>query len=155
MLLVIEFTKEEREATRAAVSELKTELGESLGSQQLKAIEEQCAPVIEKYEKDLSDTKINQYRRDTLDYKNNRVYPWLSGDKPRRRTPLRDGASSSDLSTKGLTTSTHHGNTHRPPFLGEPRLTRTITTRGHTQDEGAGNTDVPSHRTRRQRRVRT
>lgn len=152
MQLVIEFAKEEREKTRTEITKFKTEMRGSLGAQQLKDIEDQCANLIDKYEKELSEIKIKKYRRDTLDYKNNRVYPWLAGDTYRRRTPQREGASSNDLSTDGSTNGARYDRSnHRTAFLGEPRLTRS-TAREGTCEDGERNTDPPDRRTGRQNR---
>ena len=164
MLLLIEFTNEELLKTRSELTELRNDLKGLLSTQQLKEIEEQCKTMITTYEQELAEIKLNKYRRDTLDYKKDLVYVWLSGTKTPRYSQQRDDyGSSSDLSADEVTRDNRRRlNRSQPgpvPFRGAPQ--RAIQTRSWAaerdtgQPAGGGRDNVQGRGARRGGRGRT
>lgn len=76
-VLVIDFTQKELtkiEQELVAVEEtLKTKISET----DLKKIQDELKATTEKYQLELLKTKISKFKRDTNDYKEGKVYPWL------------------------------------------------------------------------------
>lgn len=79
MLLVIENENEKLEKVRAEMDTLRKEMTEKLPADRLKSIAEDCDKKIETYKRELEQHKMRKYRRDALDYRDNRVYPWMAG----------------------------------------------------------------------------
>lgn len=99
MLLVIEYTNEDLSKTRNEITELQSQLSTKFDGEQLKAISDQCDAMLEQYKTELLQVKLQKYRRDTLDYKNNHVYSWLAA--PRRR-PQPNSNEETDFSSSGM-----------------------------------------------------
>ncbi|KAL7399138.1 hypothetical protein ABVT39_020564 [Epinephelus coioides] len=83
ILLVVEYTLDELSKTRTEISDLQGELQTKFSSQQMSALNERCTSFIDAHKKELSENKLKKYRCDTLDYKNDRVYPWLHTEAQR------------------------------------------------------------------------
>ncbi|KAL7373908.1 hypothetical protein ABVT39_017371 [Epinephelus coioides] len=89
--------------TRAEIADIRSEMKTKLTTQQTQGVEDKCTAVKDSFEKQLSETKLNKYRRDTLDYKNGRVYPWLSskGHTAHRHWRRRDEFTASSEPSTG------------------------------------------------------
>lgn len=101
ILLVIEHVNDDLSKTRNEMSDLQKQLSSQYDETQLKAITDRCDALLEKYKNELTEMKLRKYRRDTLDYKSDQVYRWLS--TPRRR-PRPNSNLETDPSSSGLST---------------------------------------------------
>lgn len=105
MLLVIEHQNKKLATVKKDIADLETELKTKFSSAQLKELLQKCDEQISAYKMEIQQTKIEKYRRDTLDYRNDMVYPWLRekrgfGGRPWQGQRQRDSsASSGDWST--------------------------------------------------------
>lgn len=119
MLLVIENENEKLLNIRKDLNSLTKDMKDTLSPDKFKDIMEDCDRKIERYKGELERQKMSKYRRDALDYRDGRVYTWLSGRtaRPRqwRRTAQPDITSAS---SEGLSTDTESTSV---PFL-RPRL---------------------------------
>lgn len=113
MLLVIEHVNEELSKVRTEVTDLQNEMKSKLDDGQLKDLDHRCTALLEGYKKELSEVKLRKYRRDTLDYKNNQVYRWLSNPARKMRTSykqttdsLSSGLSTDESGNEGAATGT-------------------------------------------------
>lgn len=153
MLLVIQYAKDEQNKTKTELDLLRNEMKEKISIEHFQQTEEKCAKTIELFEKRTLEMKMQKYKRDTLDYKNGRVYPWLSstGTAHQRRGPGREEfAASSMTSTEE---SENDQSTSTEPFLG-PRYT--FRSRGDRRGGGAGDSGHggPATGVSRKRRIR-
>lgn len=143
MLLVIENENEKLLNIRKDLDKLTKDMKDTLSLEKFKDIIEDCDRKIEKYKCELERHKMSKYRRDALDYRDGKVYSWLSGRtaKPRqwRRAAQPDNTSAS---SEGLSTDTESTS---GPFL-RPRLRSQLqptsqpspTTRGKKPGGGRG-----------------
>lgn len=102
MLLVIEHANEEISKVRAEITDVQNEMKSKFDAQQLKDIDDRCTALLDSYRKEILEVKLRKYRRDTLDYKNNRVYQWLSNPIPART--MRTSRQTIDSLSSGLST---------------------------------------------------
>ena len=102
MLLIIQHSDNERAKARSELVVLEREMSAKLTPNELKEMKDNCAALLSSYEKQLTEVKIYKFRRDTLDYKYDRVYNWRSGHNPRHQQQGQrrgDFSASSGLST--------------------------------------------------------
>lgn len=154
MLLVIKYAKVEHDKTKTELDELRNEMKEKISIEQFQETEAKCAKTIELFEKKTLEIKAQKYKRDTLDYKNGRVYPWLSatGTAHQRRGPGREEFGGSSMTS--TEESENDQSTSTEPFLG-PRYTfrsRGDRRGGGADDNGRGGTAGTGSRRRRIRR---
>lgn len=77
-LLVVEFTQKELKKVREEIEETKASITASHGEVNFNQQLELFNTSLGEFKKDIQQKKIRKFRRDTLDYKENRVYPWLN-----------------------------------------------------------------------------
>ncbi|KAI7802501.1 putative zonadhesin-like [Triplophysa rosa] len=95
-LLVIEFTQKELKKVREEIEETNASIIASHSdvnfNQQLELLHTSMA----EFKQGIQQMKIRKFRRDTLDYKESRVYPWLNRDstfsRPSRKVRFEDEA---------------------------------------------------------------
>lgn len=135
MLLVIQYAKDEQNKVKTELDGLHNEMKEKISIEQLQETEAKCAKTIETFEKKTLEMKMQKYKRDTLDYKNGRVYPWLSstGTAHQRRGPEREEFGASSVTSTEESESEQ--STSTGPFLG-PRYP--FRSRGDLRGGGAG-----------------
>lgn len=75
MLLVIENENDKMENVRTEIDTLRKEMSEVLPAEKFKSIIKDCEEKIQTYKRELEQHKMKKYRRDTLDYRDNKVYP--------------------------------------------------------------------------------
>lgn len=102
MLLVIEHANEAISKVRAEITDVQNEMKSKFDTQQLKEIDDRCTALLDSNRKELLEVKLRKYRRDTLDYKNNRVYQWLSNPVP--AWIMRTSRQTTDSLSSGLST---------------------------------------------------
>ena len=78
MLLIIEHTKSEIPAAKTAIETLLDEAKNICDKSAIDTLLAETQAEVEKFQSDLHDMKIWKFRRDTLDYKKGKEYPWLS-----------------------------------------------------------------------------
>lgn len=86
-VLVIDFTQKELIRVEQELAVVKETLKTKSTETELKKIQDELDATTEKYQHELLKTKISKFKRDTNDYKEGRVYPWLLNKerpKPRR-----------------------------------------------------------------------
>lgn len=117
MLLVIENQNKRMTSIKQEIAELDTQLKKDFSAEQYKELVEKCDAQLEIYKTEMQRYKMDKYRRDTMDYRNNAVYSWLrqgpgqglpGRPKSRPRKTTNQTTSSSDFSTdtdSSLTTS--------------------------------------------------
>ena len=120
MLLIIEHVREEMTPMREEIIQVEKDIKTKFGAKQLKDIEQQNTTLLDTYHKELLETKLYKYRRDTADYKEDRVYKWLSGGEARRPFRKQHGATSGTTSDESGTEDA----TKRLRFLGPRYHTR-------------------------------
>lgn len=134
-VLVVEHTQKKLAAIKTEMDTLTTELQSAMSPEDLSKLKDDLKITIEKYEQDLSRSKLTKFKRDTLDYKNDNVYPWLKyQDGPaRRRTRPRDRDTDvSDSSASDMFTDSDGD------FLGPPRAFGEHAQRHHLSAHGGG-----------------
>ena len=115
---VADHVKEEMTTIRDDIKQVEKDITTKFGSQQLKDIIEQNNALLDTYHKELLEIKLYKYRRDTADYKEDKVYKWLSGGEARR--PYKTQQKTHSFPSSG-TTSEESGTEDaagRPRFLG-------------------------------------
>ena len=142
MLLVIDNENDKLSKLRTEIGALETELSDKLSSDKLKEIADDCAKKMETYKRELEQHKMEKYKRDAYDYKEDRVYPWLTGrTKPTRPLPYHKQSSTS-ASSDALSTDTESHNSQR--FL---RSGRQLSQKPppSTKARGRGRGNAPKH----------
>ncbi|CAM4574032.1 unnamed protein product [Leuciscus chuanchicus] len=81
------------------ITDLEAQLKTKFSSAQLKELLQKCDAQISAYKTETQHKKMEKYRRDTMDYRNNNVYPWLwdnhdLGGRPRQRQRQQNTVSS-------------------------------------------------------------
>ncbi len=107
MLLVIESQNKKLATVKQEIADMESELKGKYSSAKLKELLQKCEEQINVYKTETQQKKMEKYRRDTIDYRNDNVYPWLRenrgfGGRPRQRQRQRNtvsSASSADRST--------------------------------------------------------
>lgn len=97
-VLVIQHTQKQLASIDAEINEHTTKLESMMSSEDLTQLKEEMKAAIDRYEQDLTKTKLSKFRRDTLDYKNDNVYPWLKWIGDTRRRTRTGGAYTSESS---------------------------------------------------------
>lgn len=98
-VLVIEFTQKELTKVNEEIESVEEKLKTKTSEADFTKIKDDLNTMTEKYQQELQKMKIGKFKRDTLDYKEGRVYPWLSRPVPTKtfraaRPPHRDSHSS-------------------------------------------------------------
>lgn len=121
-LLVIEFTQKELTKVRVDLEETKASIVASHSEVTFNRQVELLNTSLVEFKQDLLQKKIRKFRRDTLDYKDNRVYPWLNRNRtfirPSRKVRFEDeipftSASSGDSDVDFLSDHTSDTENHR------------------------------------------
>lgn len=159
MLLVIKNENEELEKSRADIDALRKEMTELMPTEKLKNTVEDCEKKIAAYKRELEQYKMKKYRRDAMDYRDNRVYPWLSGSGPSQwkgRKPrstdergFTSASSSEGFSSTDTESNTPHFLRERKKFTPQPAIqqtqqTRTTRGRGGRGGKRGGAKDGPA-----------
>lgn len=112
MLLVIENENAKLSKVRMEINILEREMSDELSSDRLHEIVDDCNNKMETYKRELEQQKMAKYRRDALDYREDRVYPWLSGrtKKPPRHPRSISRSASTSASSEGISTDTESSN---------------------------------------------
>lgn len=99
MLLIISHTKDELPAVKSSIQQQLEETKTACSNTaEYDTLIQDISAQITKYKQDLLEMKLSKFRRDTNDYKNDRVYPWLKhGPRPRptRNHPPSDWSDTS------------------------------------------------------------
>lgn len=135
MLLIIEHVNGELTTTREEVSQLEKDFKTKFGAQQFKDMDKQCDAILKSYQTELQEMKLHKYRQVALDYKDDRVYKWMSRGEAVRR-PYRTRQWGADAPRPSQTSSEESGaeNTAtRQRFLA-PRYTATRSRKKDPQD---------------------
>lgn len=106
MLLVIDSQNKKLDTVKQEIADLESELKGKFSSAKLKELLQKCDEQIHAYKTETQQRKMEKYRRDTMDYRTDNVYPWLRenrgfGGRPRQRQRQRNtmsSASSADWS---------------------------------------------------------
>lgn len=75
-VLVIEYTLAELSNTQRLITEIQQQIRSSKDDATFKNIEEELKNGISKYREKTQIMKIHKVKRDTLDYKDNKIYKW-------------------------------------------------------------------------------
>ena len=118
MLLIIEHVREDNTTTREEIIQVEKDIKTKFGAEQLKDIEQQTSALLDAYHKELLETKLYKYRRDTIDYKEDKVYKWLSGGEARRSYRKQGAHSFPTSGTTSEESGTEEGAASRPRFFG-------------------------------------
>ncbi|XP_063074030.1 uncharacterized protein LOC134464529 [Engraulis encrasicolus] len=101
-LLVVEFTQKELLKIKDNIEDVKASIVESHDETVLTQQTELLDASLTKYKQDLQQIKIRKFRRDTIDYRDDKVYPWINLPttfRPRRRVHFEDGAALTSASS--------------------------------------------------------
>ena len=137
---------------RAEIVELEKEMESKLSSTELKELSEKCTTLKETYEKQITEMKLSKFRRDTLDYKHDRVYSWwktTDGHRPHHQRQehkrgffsASSGQSTDDSANEGPPTTKKRGQR----FLDPTPPTGHYTTRSREGAPG-GAANATTHR---------
>lgn len=107
MVLIIDYTQKELSKVETEMTEIRTQVQKSVESPNtFKELEEDLKNTMAKYKEETQKRKLSKLRRDTMDYRDNKVYPWrlqmaTPPTRPRkqvrfRNTPSYTSASSSE-----------------------------------------------------------
>lgn len=108
MLLVIDSQNKKLVSVKQEITDLESELKAKYSSAQFKELLQKCDEQINTYKTETQQKKMEKYRRDTMDYRNDNVYPWLrenrgfggrSRQSRQRQRNTVSSASSGDWST--------------------------------------------------------
>ena len=77
-VLVIQYTQSELSATQELIDEIQNTISNTVNPDTLTTIEQDVKSTVAKYKETTQLTKLKKFKRDTMNYKNNRVYPWLT-----------------------------------------------------------------------------
>lgn len=99
-VLVIEFTQKELEKVKGEITDQQTKLQSLMSKTDLNKLKNELKEMTEKYTHELRRYKLKTFKRDTTDYQEDMVYPWLArrpwaSSKARRSVR---GANTSDSS---------------------------------------------------------
>ncbi len=146
-LLVIEFTQKELKKVREEIEETKASIiashSEVNFNQQLELLHTSMA----EFKRGIQQKKIRKFRRNTLDYKERRVYPWLNRNnmfsRPSRKVRFEDealhtSASSGDSEVDFLSDHTSETENHlrmarKYPLRRSPLVVGDVVVKGGTQ----------------------
>lgn len=137
MLLVIENENEKLINIRKDLDNLQKDMTEALSPEKLQEIVADCDTKMETYRRQVELYKMGKYRRDALDYRDGRVYTWLSGRTPKKGKARQRRTADYEItseSSEGLSTDTESINgrflrpraqsTSGPPSHGPPASQR-------------------------------
>lgn len=106
MVLIIDYTQKELNKVQAEITEIKTQVQQTIEIDSFKKLEEDLKDSMQQYKEETQKRKLSKLRRDTMDYRDNKVYPWrlqtaFPATRPRkqvrfRSTPSYTSASSSE-----------------------------------------------------------
>lgn len=123
---------------RAEIDVMQEEMKTKLESLQVQEVLKQCTVLRDSYEKKLTETKVEKFHKDIMDYKHGRVYTWMTSDgqttrfRRQHRGPRDPGLPSSGGSGSDAS-STYN---QRLRFLRGPRERHH--TRSVTRGDGPG-----------------
>lgn len=95
MVLIIDYTKKELTKIKEEISEIEEKIQTSTDPPALQAAKEEMQAIMDKYKEETQKNKLSKLRRDTMDYRNGKVYPWLlqaatPATRPRKQVRFRD-----------------------------------------------------------------
>ena len=126
MLLIIEHTKSEIPAAKADIETLLDEAKRICDKPAIDTLLAETKAELDKFRSDLHDMKIWKFRRDTLDYKKGKEYPWMS--KAPHQRPQYHGNTTASYSDWQSSASDSETSQHDHPlpqrFLGRKRWER-------------------------------
>ena len=122
MLLIIQHVDCELVKIREELTEIETEMKDKLVETQLKEITAKCTELKDTYEKQIIETKMYKFRRDTLDYKHDRVFDWWKTDGQKSRNYNQDRRrNGGDFSASSGMSTDESGNEGLPPSTTTPK----------------------------------
>lgn len=163
-VLIIQHTQKQLASIDTEINAHTAQLQSMMTPEDLTKLKEEIKVSTDKYEQELNKTKLAKFRRDTLDYKNDNVYPWLKGptDDTLRR-PHSAGAPTSESSASDLP-SDSDGDFLDPPrahwetarlyqhTTGPARSTGGARGRGRTREKPASTNLRPTRQSERSRK---
>lgn len=132
MLLVVEQSTKELQAVKSSIKDCVKRTEENHSGKDLEEMQKKLEEQVKSFRDDMMKFKLRKFRRDTMDYKDNRVYKWLSY-RPGRPRPQRDQRRQTS-STSSLASSSSSVS-----FFETDRFTRSRTkSRGDDHDPPGG-----------------
>lgn len=118
-VLVIEHTKKRLSSLETEIGEITSQLESVTPPEDFTKLKEEMKSAMDRYEAEIMKQKLSTFRRDTMDYKTNNIYPWLkeNAERPRRRVRFGDVHTSESSASEFLTDS-------EGDFLDHPRANR-------------------------------
>ena len=101
MVLIIEHTHQELAKTKNEVEEIKGEITKTLDAPAFQKLQENIAMATDKYREKELKKKIKKFKRDTFDYRDNKVYEWRLNKpdvRPRRQVHFQETPHTSESS---------------------------------------------------------
>ncbi len=141
MLLIIEYTKKETKSLSEKIENHKMEMNHKFDKKQLDDLQRPMEEKLDKFRMELLNVKIHKFKRDTMDYKDHKVYTWMSErSKPHQQQGGLRFTSASE-SDDSYTSSSQITSRQRKPFLGQPRRSKRNQNGRNQREEGIGEKD--------------
>lgn len=77
-VLTIDFNQKELEKIKVETADQQSKLQSLMSKTDLNKLKDELKAMTEKYTHELRRNKLNKFKRDTIDYKEGMVYPWLA-----------------------------------------------------------------------------
>ncbi|KAK9981821.1 hypothetical protein ABG768_001345 [Culter alburnus] len=138
MLLIVEHTSKESSSVKTSILECEKEIETMYNKEKLEELKKTIQEQLKEFREDLTTFKLRKFRRDTMDYKDNKVYKWFSGSQGKPQVP-RSREEPTDSSESYFSSSSTTSSNPKWSFLGTPRRSqRTNTRRGVQPGEVRG-----------------
>lgn len=142
MVLIIEYTQQELSKIKLEINDLKEKINLSGDSSILLSIEQTLKDSTSKFKESVQLKKLRKLRRDTIDYRNGKVYPWRGQPWEPRREKKQACFRERSFNTSG--SSSEYQTDSDPEFLG--RKTHDMDThlprQRHYNTQGAKHVEV-------------
>lgn len=142
VLLIIDFTKKETKLLSEKFENHKIKMNQTFDKKQLNEFQKQMEEKLENFKKELLNFKIHKFKRDTMDYKDQKVYTWMSERSkpyPQRQRMNHTSASESDDS---YASSSQTRFRQKKYFLDQPRRSKRNIGQGKQQEEEVGQKEI-------------